>query len=211
MHKPLGFTLDPALECPLYRQLFDLVVARIRSGTFPARYRLPPSRDLARELGTHRNTVVRAYAGPRGRRLRRLTVGRGTFVMDQPGPATPEVVSERGSLPWPSLVGHALQAESLGRSERLGTGPATADAINLSRMQPSPDLLPHELFRRCIDHVLRTQGHRALGYAPREGVPRLRSPRRRGPGAAGRARRAPRTWSSPPAASRRSTSSRARS
>jgi DNA-binding transcriptional MocR family regulator len=175
VHKPLGFTLDPALECPLYRQLFDLVVARIRSGTFPARYRLPPSRDLARELGTHRSTVVRAYQDLEAAGFVVCTVGRGTFVMDQPDTATPEVVGERGSLPWPSLISHALQAESLGRSERLGTGPGTADAISLSRMQPSPDLLPHELFRRCLDHALRTQRNRALGYGPREGVPRLRA------------------------------------
>ena len=33
---------------------------------------------------------------------------------------------------------------------------------------------PHQLLRRCIDHVLRTRGAAALGYAPREGLPRLR-------------------------------------
>ena len=41
-------------------------------------------------------------------------------------------------------------------------------------MQPSPDLLPHVELRRCLDHVLRTMGPRALGYAPREGVLSLR-------------------------------------
>ena len=41
-------------------------------------------------------------------------------------------------------------------------------------MQPPPELLPHELFRRCMDHVLRASGPKALGYAPREGVRRLR-------------------------------------
>ena len=47
--------------------------------------------------------------------------------------------------------------ESLTRAERLipiGQG----DMISLGRMQPSVDLLPHELLRRCLDHVLRTVG-----------------------------------------------------
>jgi DNA-binding transcriptional MocR family regulator len=41
-------------------------------------------------------------------------------------------------------------------------------------MQPSVDLLPEELLRRCFEHVLRTVGGKALGYAAREGLPRLR-------------------------------------
>jgi DNA-binding transcriptional MocR family regulator len=41
-------------------------------------------------------------------------------------------------------------------------------------MHPPADLLPIDDIRRCVDHVLRTRGARALGYAPRAGVPRLR-------------------------------------
>ncbi len=175
MQKPLGITLDPGLAEPLYRQLFDHVVARIRSGTFPARYRLPPTRALASELGTHRNTVVRAYEDLEAAGFVQCTVGRGTFVADAPPRAAGAPPGDRGALPWASLTSHAVQAEPLGRSERLAAGAGPADAISLARMQPSADLLPDDLFRRCIDHVLRTQRNRALGYGPREGVPRLRA------------------------------------
>jgi DNA-binding transcriptional MocR family regulator len=41
-------------------------------------------------------------------------------------------------------------------------------------MQPSPDLLPTELLRRCLEHVMKTRGAKLLGYAPRDGLPRLR-------------------------------------
>ena len=47
--------------------------------------------------------------------------------------------------------------------------------MNLTRMQPSPDLLPADLLRRCADHVLRAEGSAALGYAPPDGLPRLRA------------------------------------
>ena len=56
----IGIKLDPRRKDPLHRQIFDQVVARIESQAFPPGFRLPPSRELARELGAHRNTVARA-------------------------------------------------------------------------------------------------------------------------------------------------------
>ena len=50
----------------------------------------------------------------------------------------------------------------------------STDAINLARMDPGADLMPDELIRRCTEHVLRTLGGKALRYAAREGLPRLR-------------------------------------
>lgn len=175
MPTPLGIRLDPRAEEPLYRQLFDGVVARIHAGTFPPGYRLPPTRALARELGVHRNTVVRAFEDLESAGFLVSTVGRGTFVADIPTPAAEVAPVDRGDvLPWASLVSRATQAEPLARLERLGAGSRRPDAINLASMVPSPDLLPHELFRRCLEHSLRSGRGRALGYAPREGVPRLR-------------------------------------
>lgn len=176
MSKLLGIVLDPSQDEPLYRQLFDQIVARIRSDTFPAGYRLPPTRELAIELATHRNTVVRAYQDLESAGFVISTVGRGTFVADRTPPAA-EVVAVRqsGSLPWASLTSRVLQAEPIGRSERMGTRIGPTDTINLARMQPSQELLPDELFRRCLDHALRVQRGRALGYAPREGIQRLRA------------------------------------
>ncbi len=56
----LGLHLDPSQPTALYQQLFDAIAERIRSGAFPAGFRLPPTRVLASELDAHRNTVVRA-------------------------------------------------------------------------------------------------------------------------------------------------------
>lgn len=172
-----GIALDPAAGEPLYRQLFDQIVARIRSGTYAPGHRLPPTRDLARELATNRNTVVHAYADLEAAGFVTSTVGRGTFVAASP-PArlSPDAHPATSTgIPWPSLVSRVADAEPLGRYDRLALRVPPRDAINLTRMQPSADLLPEALLRRCIDHVLRTQGPKALGYAPREGLPALRA------------------------------------
>lgn len=171
-----GIHLDAKSEVPLYRQLFDQIAARIRNGTFPSGFRLPPTRALSEKLATHRNTVVHAYEDLEAAGFVRSAVGRGTFVVAQrvedsiPLPPPP-----KGGMPWASLTSNAVSAEPLNRGERLFPQAVAADAINLGRMQPSPDLLPDDLLRRCMDHVLRNSGGRALGYTAREGLPRLRS------------------------------------
>jgi 2-aminoadipate transaminase len=176
-----GIVLDSRAESPLYRQIFDQIVLRIRGGAFPIGFRLPPTRVLARELKTNRNTVVRVYEDLEAAGFVTSRVGRGTFVAEPPRAAPVGNLTEpaaRPKLPWAQLVSRAAEAEPLGRYDRLTRGTSGgqgADVINLTRMQPSPDLLPDELLRRCLDHVMRSQGARMLGYAPREGVQRLRA------------------------------------
>jgi DNA-binding transcriptional MocR family regulator len=178
MGRSLGLILDPESELPLYQQLFDLVAERIRSGAFPPGFRLPPSRQLAEELGTHRNTVVRAYSELERSGFTSSTVGRGTFVRAAAPPssrdtASPPVASD-GVLAWGSMISERARAEPFGRFHRITRSVGRGEYINLTRMQPGPELIPDDLFRRCLEHTMRTGGARALGYAPHEGVPLLR-------------------------------------
>ncbi|APR80213.1 Transcriptional regulator, GntR family domain / Aspartate aminotransferase [Minicystis rosea] len=159
---------------PLYKQIFDQVVTRVRSRAFPPGYRLPPTRALAEELGTNRNTVVRAYADLEAAGFVTSAVGRGTFIAEGRALPAPLAAPAGGSMPWSSLLSTVASVEPLRRGERFGRTPSGRDVVNLSRMQPSPDLLPDDLIRRCTDHVLRTEGPGALGYAPPDGLPRLR-------------------------------------
>lgn len=177
VQSPLGLSLQPTADEPLYRQIFDQVVDRVRTGALPPGFRLPPTRTLARALGTHRNTVVRAYEDLEGAGFVESTVGRGTFVSKLPKARLVPAVQTRddGRLPWSTLVSHSSTSEMLGRQDRLNRGLGSGiDVVNLTRMQPSADLLPDELLRRCIEHVLRSVGPRALGYGSRDGLPRLR-------------------------------------
>jgi len=121
---------------------------------------------------------VRAYEDLEAAGFVESTVGRGTFVArrmpSRPAPAS----LGKGDLPFASLFSRNSTIESLSRMDRLTRGLRPAqptDAINMNRMQPSPDLIPDELIRRCIEHVLRTHGARILGYADRSGVPKLRA------------------------------------
>lgn len=174
MARSLGFQLDPRSRVPLYLQIAAAIRERVASGGLPVGVRLPPTRELARELGAHRNTVVRAYEELTDNGILTSVVGRGTFV----GEREPLSLSKAGGgdpeLPWGSLLSVAASSEPLRRADRLTRSIRGGDPVNLTRMQPPNELRPHDQLRRCLDHVLRTVGPRALGYAPREGVPRLR-------------------------------------
>lgn len=172
----LGLSLRPADGAPIYQQIFDQIAERIRSGAFPDGFRLPPTRMLAGQLGTHRNTIVRAYAELEAAGFLSSTVGRGTFVR-APRASSSTRPSGRPisrGLPWSSLVSEAARAEPLKHFARLNRATGNGDFINLTRMQPPAELLPVDLFRRCMEHVLRTSGAKALGYAPKNGYRQLR-------------------------------------
>ena len=179
MVQTLQVTLEPGRTEPIFQQIADAIASRIRTGALPAHARLPPTRDLAASLGTHRGTVVRAYDVLTEAGFVISHVGRGTFVADTllPPSSTPTSRAEPTptvGLAWASLLSRTASAEPLRRGDRLARQSPRPDAIDLSRFQPALDLRPDDALRRCLDHVLRTQGPKALGYAPREGVRELR-------------------------------------
>ena len=173
MKQETGLSLDKRSGDPLHRQLFDQIVTRIHGRAFPPGFRLPPTRELAKEIGSNRNTVVRVYADLTAAGFVRSTVGRGTFVVavQEEPKLLPEVRGE--GLSWSSLVSAQAKATADKRAFRRARA-SGEQFVNLSRMEPSSDLIPDALIRRCTDYVFKTKGARALGYAPVEGLPRLR-------------------------------------
>ena len=177
MNHDLGLTTDPDSSVPLYRQIATQLATRIRQGTLPPGYRLPATRRLATELDTHRNTIVAAFDHLAASGLVTSGVGRGTFVAEPTEP-TPDLEPRTAPFPWSSVISRATDGSALALAERLRRQAAAIpgqDLVNLQRMQPADELLPVEDLRRCMAHVLRTEGAATLGYAPREGLPRLRA------------------------------------
>jgi DNA-binding transcriptional MocR family regulator len=175
MRDQLDLDLDASRDTPLYRQVVDQIRARIRSGALPVGHRLPPTRDLARHLKTHRNTVVRAYEELAASGHTTSTVGRGTFVMEPPVERKTAAPRARAPLPWESLLSERIRLEPIQRSARLRREPTRPDTIDMAGQQPAADLMPHETLRRCLDHVLREKGPKCLGYVQGQGLLELRT------------------------------------
>jgi GntR family transcriptional regulator len=67
-------------DAPAHVQIEEQLAERIASGELQAGERLPPERDLARDLNVSRMTVRQALSSLAGRGLVERGVGRGTFV-----------------------------------------------------------------------------------------------------------------------------------
>ncbi len=62
----------------------DIIIDRLASGAHPIGSKLPTSRELAAEIGAHRNTVAKAYQELASLGLVTVRQGRGTYVVAQP-------------------------------------------------------------------------------------------------------------------------------
>jgi 2-aminoadipate transaminase len=78
-------------------------------------------------------------------------------------------------MPWESLVSERSRPVPLPPARRRAPVAPPADTIDLASQQPSPDLMPIEALRRCIDHALKGRQPRSLGYSDDQGLPALRS------------------------------------
>ena len=65
----------------LYRQIADQIRALIRSGEFPSGARLPPERDLAKQLGVSRPSVREALIALEVEGLVEVRIGSGIYVL----------------------------------------------------------------------------------------------------------------------------------
>lgn len=103
--------LSPS-DGPLYRQLYERLRQQILDGGLPSGSRLPPSRELAKQLGVSRNTVVLAFEQLQSEGFIESRVGDGSYVatlhMHKPVLAQPQTVprqlSQRGVVLANTLV-----------------------------------------------------------------------------------------------------------
>ncbi|HVW87525.1 MAG TPA: PLP-dependent aminotransferase family protein [Bryobacteraceae bacterium] len=149
--------LDANSNVPLYRQLGVYLQRLIETGELLPGDRLPPTRELAGQLGLNRTTVSSAYDLLEQGGLIKGSVGRGSFVCDVPAREAPGVNWSR-----------ALTA-----SVSTSTGASRHDAINFSASRPSENLFPVVEFRECCAEVLASDRIRSLlqlgspsGYEP---------------------------------------------
>jgi len=75
-----AWRLDPSGSEPLFRQLVDAVKRDVATGRLRAGERIPPVRELAKELLLNPNTVAKAYAVLESEGITASRRGTGTFV-----------------------------------------------------------------------------------------------------------------------------------
>jgi DNA-binding transcriptional MocR family regulator len=165
---PLNVTLDREGEDPIYRQLIDSIRLQIESGTLTAGVRLPASRDLAKQLGISRISVVNAYAELRSEGFLSAHAGRGTFVAKdvQNGTALDQSTNVN------TVTENTAPDNSIRDLMRLSRKPGV---ISFSNGSPPLEFFPMQNLRDAINVVLERDGPKALNYEVPEGYGPLRA------------------------------------
>ena len=154
--------LSPDSGMALNRQLYECLRQGIFDGTLPSGTALPASRDLAREAGMSRNTVMHAYEQLRAEGYVHSRVGSGTFVAE----TTPDSllnVNAATAAPAPE-GGHAR----LSRQAQALLATASAGAEQWGAFMPGvPDVteFPARTFARIQSRLWRQPAPQMLTYA----------------------------------------------
>jgi GntR family transcriptional regulator, transcriptional repressor for pyruvate dehydrogenase complex len=117
----------------LYRQIADQIRALIRSGEYGPGARLPPERDLAKQLGVSRPSVREAVIALEVEGLVEVRIGSGIYV--RAAPETPAVASaEAAAGPFELLrARYVIEAECAAlaaKTVRRGQLQAMAEALD---------------------------------------------------------------------------------
>ena len=125
-------SLSHESEVPLYRQLYEQIALRIRSGELARGERLPATRELAGLLGLNRTTVSAAYELLESEGLIAGQVGRGSFVTgEQAAPAAASI----GRACWNAPTPGRWPAGGFGqRGDQLRDVAALARAVPAGRV-----------------------------------------------------------------------------
>jgi len=171
----LLFELDPRCPLPAYLQIRDRIIALIDEGTLRPGDRLPPSRELAKSIGVHRSTVVRALDEIHALGYLESRPGSYTTVRRR---ARPPSTMEPGArddalIDWNTRFPQSVRGAA--HREQTWRPPCPDnDIIDFERLAADPHLAPAADLRRCLKSTLLECGAESLDYADPAGWGPLR-------------------------------------
>jgi GntR family transcriptional regulator/MocR family aminotransferase len=134
--------LEPGNRRGVSAALFDQLRTAVTTGRLAPGDRLPPTRELASQLGISRQTVTTVYGRLVAEGYLEGRAGGGTYVC---GTAVPESAAPVASVLRPVVPM---------RRETLAQPPAPADGWDLRIGRPDPALFPLADWRQCVTATL---------------------------------------------------------
>jgi len=170
--RDLHLPIDRKSAVALAAQIARAIAEHVRHGRLRAGAALPGTRELARTLGVHRNTVLAAYGELTAEGWITAHAARGTFVSRElPDPA-PRPFARGKTLAPPRVRLRAPYPLREGPAPWLEMG-ATAE-LRLAGGKPDVSLVPARALARAYRRTLQ-RGRGLLGYGDPRGHERLRT------------------------------------
>jgi GntR family transcriptional regulator / MocR family aminotransferase len=167
--------LDGSSARPLHAQVYEQLRGAVLSGRLAPGIRLPSTRDLARDLGVARNTVLNAFDQLGAEGYLDGRVGDGTYVSAQ----VPDDLLRVGRRQRPAKrAGSGLESLSA-RGRRIATtsvgpGDYRGRPRPFRTSTPALDAFPYQLWSRLLARRWRRSGRELLTYGDPAGYRPLR-------------------------------------
>ena len=160
--------LSPVAGTPMFRQLYEGIKESVLSGRIAPGAQLPPTRDLAHQLGISRQTVLNAYEHLIAEGYLSGAVGKGTFVCHTlPLAGNTSKATDPHPLRPLSVRGERF----IGPQAALNTHEGAPKAFRIG--MPGLDLFPFDVWARLEARRWRRPPHE-LGYGDPIGYKPLR-------------------------------------
>ncbi len=156
--------LDPTLTGAKTSGLFEQLRDAIVSGRLAAGDRLPPTREVASQLGVSRTTVTTVYGRLAAEGYIEGRAGAGSYVSPGVHPGT-------RSHPQPAALEPVAKSMPSAVQWSLGGFDETPPRFDLRTGRPDPALFPLVEWRRCMTTAMQTAPG---GYGNPAGLPSLR-------------------------------------
>lgn len=169
---------DHSSEVTLHQQICTFFMDKINSGAWPAGMRLAPQRQLARQLGVNRSTLVAALAHLTAMGMIEGRRGGGTRVTANPlGSSTdstdPAYTIQSTGKNWNDYVEEGIHYPNLPAVQAINRLEYEPGLIRLGTGEPAPELLPGAAMSRVLAELAR-QPLPPLSYEEPLGNYRLR-------------------------------------
>ncbi|WP_082210249.1 aminotransferase-like domain-containing protein [Paenibacillus durus] len=150
---------------PIYAQIAGYFRAKIGGGDWPEGMKLPPQRELARQLGVNRSTVVAALGQLAALGLIEGRQGGGTRVAGKEG-------TQKTAGSWNDYVEEGIHYPNLPAVQVINRLEFRPELLRLGTGELAPELLPDEQMRSILAELTREE--LPLAYEEPLGSLRLR-------------------------------------
>lgn len=157
------------MKTPKYQVIIDYIKNQITNGTWPIGSRLPSQRELAKQFGVNRSTVITALDELTADGLIEGKLGMGTIVINN----TWTLMRSNPPVNWNEQVQLGSHQASLATVQAINLAESDESLIQLSKGELSRDLFPLEEMRSVIQRV--GDELTPFGYEDPKGNPELRA------------------------------------
>ncbi|MGI8469742.1 MAG: PLP-dependent aminotransferase family protein [Pyrinomonadaceae bacterium] len=178
MPYPPFIILDEKSKAPLYRQIYETIRRSILSGEFYSGKQLPASRELAKQLGISRMTVLNAYDQLLAEGYLESKMGAGTFVtqhLPEEFLYTPSITRQKSSVKnLPRQLTLSRYGKNVLRESRAVLPYNQTPLVPFQHGLPAINEFPFDVWTKLTNKNYRALDRQAFGYGHPAGFPALR-------------------------------------